>query len=149
KEIGGVGAAIGDPVERRVSAGALAEAYLAAGRAGEALPLARAYLEQRRRFGAHGFGAGAPKLVGGVPPGQTPPPDAEADTVYRQAQERARGLGMRPLEAVSGLQLGRLLLSAGRRTEAVEAFDEAEKRFRAMRLDTWVSRVAAARRSPA
>jgi tetratricopeptide (TPR) repeat protein len=142
-EAGRQAASIGDPVERRVGPGALAEAFLAVGRAADALPLARRYLEERRRLKARGFEAWALKLLGDVLSRQTPAETAEAQACYQQALSIATALGMRPLEGISRLALADLFELSGKRQDAKAELAAAEDSLRALGMSHWADQAAA------
>ena len=121
-----VAESIHDPVVHWLRTGSRAEALLAAGRAAEALPHAIAYREQRRKLGAKGYEAWAVLLVGQVQAGLDA---AAAEAAYGEALALATRLDMAPLRAHCHLDLGRLLLAAGRRDDARVALSTARALF--------------------
>lgn len=136
-EAGARAASINDPVGRRAS-GAAAEAYLAAGRAAEALPLARRYLEQRRELKARGFEAWALRLLGDVARHQSPPQLDEAAECYESARAIADHLGMRPLSALCHLRLGSLHRQLGRRDAAQVSLATARELLVSLDMTFWL-----------
>ena len=103
--------------------GGMAEAYLAAGRAEEALPLAWA----RHLLGAVAANVG-PKVFD------------RSKRELRAALASAESLGMRPLAARCHLTLGDLYLRTGRRQEAASEFSAAAEICRAADMPYWLAR---------
>jgi class 3 adenylate cyclase/tetratricopeptide (TPR) repeat protein len=136
-----VAEAISDPVVHWLRTGSRAEALLAAGRAPEALPLAVAYRDQRRKLGAKGYEAWAALLVGQVQAGVD---GTAAEAAYGEALALATRLDMAPLRAHCHLDLGRLLLAAGRRDEARAALSTARTLFDGLGMLTPVAECARA-----
>jgi class 3 adenylate cyclase/tetratricopeptide (TPR) repeat protein len=129
---------IRDPIGHWVRTGALAEVYLAAGQAADALPLARQYLEQRRAIGARGYEAWAWLLLAEVTSAIDPLALEPATEQYRQAITLADSLGMRPLAAMCRLGLGRLWRGQGGDGEVQSAIRTAAREFGAMRMTSWL-----------
>ena len=138
EEAAGRAASIGDPIGRLAGTGARCEAYLAIGKAEEALPLAHQYLTLRRALKAPGFVAWALKLLGDVLSRQTPPQDAEAEASYTEALAIATQLSMEPLRALALLGLARLHARAGRAELASENHQQANKLLRSVRMTFWL-----------
>ncbi len=136
-EAGARAASINDPVGRRAS-GAVAEAYLATGRAADALPLARRYLEQRRELKARGFEAWALRLLGDVVRHQSPPQPDEAAKCYEAAQAIADNLGMKPLSALCNLRLGSLYRELGRGDASRTSLAAAEELIVSLDMTFWL-----------
>ncbi len=136
-EAGTRAASINDPVGGRAASGAMAEAYLATGRAADALPLARRYVEQRRALKARGFEAWALRLLGDVARQQSPAQLDEAASCYEGAQAIADRLGMRPLSALCRLRLGSLYRQLGRRDASRASLAAARELFVSLDLSVW------------
>jgi class 3 adenylate cyclase/tetratricopeptide (TPR) repeat protein len=134
-------ASIGDPVDRRTGPGALSEAYLASGRVADALPLARSYLDQRRSLKARGFEGWALRLLGDVLAQQDPPAYEEAGACYAEALAIARGLRMRPLEALCHLALGGVHQRLGRSDVAEQEISTATAMLHQLGMALWSDRL--------
>ena len=91
--------AMGDPLGHWLRTGVLAEIHLAAGRAEDALPLARRAVELTRYVKSRGAEAWAMRLLGEAEASQPVPLADDAQATYRHALARALELEMRPLQA--------------------------------------------------
>jgi len=114
-----------DPYGHWLRTGGLAEAFQAAGRAADALPLAERAVDITRFVRARGQEAWALLLLGEVAAAQAPPLVDRAEAAFGEALARAEQAGMRTLEARCRLGLARLHAAAGRgdaaRAEAARA----------------------------
>jgi tetratricopeptide (TPR) repeat protein len=126
-----------------LGSGGLAEAYLAAGRADEAVPRARMFVEMTRMVGARGSQAHALRLLGEATASLDPPDAAEAETALAGALARAGELGMRPLEAHCHLTLGRLYRRTKDAKRAEAELAGASTLFRTLEANGWLRRVDA------
>jgi tetratricopeptide (TPR) repeat protein len=126
-----------------LGSGGLAEAYLAAGRADEALPRARMFVEMTRMVGARGSEALALRLLGEAAACVDPPEVAESETALATALARARDLEMRQLEANCHLTLGRLYRRTNETKRAEEELARAIGLFRALEATGWLHRAEA------
>jgi class 3 adenylate cyclase/tetratricopeptide (TPR) repeat protein len=142
-EGGRLAASIGDPVEGRWRAEALSETYLRAGRAKEALPLARRNVEKRRSLKTHGYEAWALWLLGEVTAAQDPVEAEEAESSYRAALLVAGDLGMRPLVAHCRLGLGTLLGHLDQREHALVELNQARDLFQELDMTACAGRAQA------
>jgi DNA-binding SARP family transcriptional activator len=117
----------------------LGEAYLAAGRAEEALESGRAALEDLARRGeyAGGDAAGALELVAAALAAREPPDFVGAMAHYHDALEHATRLGQRPLAARCHLGLARLHRRRGQSGRAREHLDIALAAFNGMGMTLW------------
>jgi len=126
-----------------LGSGGLAEAFLAAGRADEAVPRARMFVEMTRMVGARGSEALALRLLGEATASVDPPDAAEAEAALTGALARARELGMGHLEANCHLTLARLY----RRTREVKRAEEELARaialFGVLEATGWLHRAEA------
>jgi tetratricopeptide (TPR) repeat protein len=137
-EAGARAASINDPVGGRAASGAMAEAYLATGRAADALPLARRYVEQRRALKARGLEAWALRLLGDVARQQSPPQLDEAAARYEEAQAIADRLGMKPLSALCRLRLGSLYRRLGRSDASRTSLEAARELLVSLHMTFWL-----------
>jgi tetratricopeptide (TPR) repeat protein len=110
----------------------LGEAYWRAGRGEAALAQVGQALELSRARGERGYHAWALRLLGEIHAGRDSADLSKAETCYRDALERAEGLGMRPLAARSHLELGLLYRRTGRRPESRSELAAAVALFRSM-----------------
>ena len=101
----------------------LAEGHLASGRHRDAEEHARRALALARERGAHGVEAWTLRVLGLI---------GSTRELLADALKLATALGMRPLQAHSYLDLGRLHLALGERDEAREALAAAAKLFGAL-----------------
>ncbi len=143
EEAGERAASINDPVGRLAASGAVAEAYLATGRAADALPLARRYVELRRQLEAPGFEGWALRLLGDAAREQSPPALAEAESAYERAKTLADRLGMRPLSALCDLRLGSLYRELGRPDAARRALAAARSLLVSLDMTFWLPELEA------
>jgi tetratricopeptide (TPR) repeat protein len=120
--------------------GGMAEAHLGAGRAEEAAPLARLYVDLTRMVGSPGTTAWALRLLGEVGARCGDPDAGEAEAALDEALALARRLGMAPLEARVLLTRGLLLARHGRGGESRAAVAEAAERFAALGMVHWLER---------
>jgi len=126
-----------------LGSGGLAEAYLAAGRAEEAVPRARMFVEMTRMVGARGSEALALRLLGEATLCVDPPDVTGAETALAAALARAGDLEMRHLEANCHLTLGRLYRRTNETTRAEEELARAISLFRALEATGWLHRAEA------
>jgi len=127
----------GNPLGHWLRTGALAEIYLAGGRAEEALPLARRGLELTRYVNSRGLEGWALRLVGEAEAAQSPLLGEEAQATFGQALDRARELEMRPLQARCHFGLGVLYQRWGRVADAETELRAARDGFRAAAMPYW------------
>jgi class 3 adenylate cyclase/tetratricopeptide (TPR) repeat protein len=120
--------------------GGMAEAYLAAGRAGEALPLAELFLDITGMMNARGPMAWARHLLGAVAANVGPEVFDRSERELGAALVAAESLGMRPLAARCHLTLGDLYLRTGRRQQAASEFSAAAEICRAADMSYWLAR---------
>jgi tetratricopeptide (TPR) repeat protein len=120
--------------------GGMAEAYLAAGRAEEALPLAELFLDITGMVNARGPMAWARHLLGAVAANVGPEAFDRSEHELGAALAAAESLGMRPLAARCHLTLGDLYLRMGRRRQAASEFSAAVEICRAADMPYWLAR---------
>ncbi len=123
--------------------GGMAEAYLAAGRAEEALPLAELFLDITGTMNARGPTAWARHLLGAVAANVGPQVFDRSERELGAALAAAESLGMRPLAARCHLTLGDLYLRMGRREDATVHFSAAEKICEDVDMPYWLNRAKA------
>jgi class 3 adenylate cyclase/tetratricopeptide (TPR) repeat protein len=121
--------------------GGMAEAYLAAGRAEEALPLAQLFVEITRVMGARGPQGWACRLLGEAATQVGPAAFEQAETALGTALGLAEELGMRPLAARCHLARADLQLRKGGREEAIASLSAAAAICRAADMPYWLGRV--------
>ncbi|HSE06525.1 MAG TPA: hypothetical protein VLK35_20425, partial [Methylomirabilota bacterium] len=136
--------AMGDPLGHWLRTGVLAEIHLAAGRAPEALPLARRAVELTRYVHSRGWEAWALRLLGEAEASQPTPLADLAQATYRQALARALELEMRPLQARCHLGLGLLAHRLGQAREAEAEIRTARDLFQAIGMEYWRIRAESA-----
>ncbi len=129
--------AMGDPLGHWLRTGVLAEIHLAAGRAEDALPLARRAVELTRYVKSRGSEAWAMRLLGEAEASQPVPLADDAQATYRHALARALELEMRPLQARCHLGLGTLARRLGHDREAQAEIQIARDMFRAIGMEYW------------
>ena len=117
----------------------MAEAYLAAGRLEEALPLAQLYVQLAKLVTGRGHTAWALRLVADIATHRDPPDVDTALPALTESLGLAHELGMQPLEARGMLTRGRFLERVGKRDEARVVLADAAKRFTALRMPFWAS----------
>jgi tetratricopeptide (TPR) repeat protein len=132
--------AMGDPLGHWLRTGVLAEIHLAAGRAEEALPLARRAVELTRYVKSRGSEAWAMRLLGEAEASQPTPLGDDAQATYRQALARGLELEMPPLQARCHLGLGLLARRLGRDREAQVEIQTAHDMFLAIGMEYWRTR---------
>ena len=115
----------------------LAEAYLDAGRTGEAGELAQRSLAIALRIGERGTHARSLWLLGEIAARAEPSDLAEAARHYREALELAAELGMRPLVAHCHLALGKLHRCMDQRGPAQDHFTTATTMYAEMDMRSW------------
>ena len=120
--------------------GAMAEAYLAAGRADEALPLAELFLDITGMMNARGPMAWARHLLGAVAANVGSKAFDRSERDLGAALAAAEGLGMQPLAARCHLTLGELYLRMGRRQQAAAEYSVAAEIFRWADMPYWLDR---------
>ena len=123
-----------------IRTGGLAETLLCAGRVGEAVPLARQYLEITHSIGARGNEAWATRLLGEVLARQGGKDADEATPVLARAMTLARELEMRPLEARCKLALGRFQRERGAYGDAELSLGSCAETFRDLEMPFWAAR---------
>lgn len=126
-----------------IRSGGLGEALLCAGRAAEALPMARLYLEATRSVGARGNEAWALRLLGEVQAEHGGTRAGEAMSTLGSAVTLARELEMRPLEARCQIALGRVQRGQGAYDAAQASLRTAADLFRGLDMPFWVARAGA------
>ncbi|MBI1733863.1 MAG: AAA family ATPase [Candidatus Rokubacteria bacterium] len=117
----------------------LAEGYLVAGRAGEALDLSLGVLERTQKYAERGYEAYALRTLAEIHTRRFPPAAAEAEAAFRGAARLARELGLKPLLAHCHLGLARLLVALGRSSEAQDALAVATDLYRAHAMTFWLA----------
>jgi len=122
----------------------LSEAYLLAGRLGDAHQRAAQALDLARQYQQRGNQAWALWLLGESTARQASPEGEPAAGHYRQALALAEELGMRPLQAHCHLGLGTLYLKLGRPEQARIELTTAIELYRAMNMTFWLPRAEAA-----
>jgi len=127
--------------------GGMAEAYLATGRADEALPLAELFLEITGMMKARGAQAWAQHLVGDVASRMGPEAFVRSEGALQTALVSAQGLGMRPLAARCHLALGELYRRIGKREEAVAHMGLATEICSEADMPCWLERARQAQAS--
>jgi tetratricopeptide (TPR) repeat protein len=115
----------------------LSEAYLLAGRMGEAVEFALHALEFSRAHKERGNQAYALRLLGEIAARGDSPDVEQAETHHRQALTLAAELGMRPLMAHCHCGLGRLYARTGRPEHADTELSHAIKLFHTMEMMFW------------
>jgi hypothetical protein len=121
---------------------------LLAGRPDEAARAAAEAVRLTRERGEEGDEAWA-LFVAADASAQTGPDDADAASGYAQALDRARALGMRPLQARCHLALARLHKAAGRADETRAAATQAADLYGALGVGFWRERALALAAAPA
>ena len=132
--------AMGDPLGHWLRTGVLAEIHLAAGRAEDALPLARRAVELTRYVKSRGSEAWAMRLLGEAEASQPVPLADDAQATYRHALARALELEMRPLQARCHLGLATLARRIGHDHEAQAEIQIARDTFQALAMPYWSAR---------
>jgi class 3 adenylate cyclase/tetratricopeptide (TPR) repeat protein len=130
--------ALKHPLGHWLRSGGMAEAFLAAGRAEEALPLAEIFLDITGMMHARGPMAWARHLLGAVAAGVGPEGFDRAERESGTALAAAESLGMRPLAARCRLTLGDLYLRMGRRQQAAAEFSAAAQICRSADMPYWL-----------
>ena len=118
------------------------EAYLRAGRPGEAARTADEALGLARERGERGFEAWALRLQAEIAAAATPI-DAAAGNRYREAMALATELEMRPLVAHCHLGLGKLYRRRGDHAKAAEHLTTASAMYRGMDMGFWLEQAEA------
>ena len=117
----------------------MAEAYLAAGRVEEAVPLAQLYVDLTKMVNGRGYMAWALHLQGDVATHRDSPDVGTAEAALDESLALARELGMRPLETRVMLTRGRLLSRMGKVDQARTLIAAAADRFAALDMPAWVA----------
>jgi len=125
----------------------LGEAYLRAGRLGEAEDAARQALVMAREKGERGHEAYALHLLGEVLAQRAPDDPGAAEATLRQASALAEELSMHPLLAHCHVSRARLERRAGRTTSARPLFEAGIAAFRELEMPFWLERAEAEVRS--
>jgi class 3 adenylate cyclase/tetratricopeptide (TPR) repeat protein len=118
--------------------GGMAEAYLAAGRLGEALPLAELFVQIMGMVKAQGAQAWAQHLLGEITARMGPEAFERSQGALQTALAAAESLGMRPLAARSHLALGDLYGRIGQRQQAASELWAAAEICRALDMPYWL-----------
>src|SRR5262245_5454347 len=121
----------------------LAEAYLLAERAEEALNAARRGLDVARTHQQRAIEAAALRVLGDVLSGQAPPAASDAEDAYRDAIGLTDELGLRPETAHCHLGLGTLYRRTGKREQAQEHLTTATTLYREMDMRFWLEQAEA------
>jgi hypothetical protein len=109
----------------------------------EAAAAAHQAHELASRHGEQGYAAGSLRMLGEIHARGDAGEAAAATGHYGDALERARALGMRPLEALCHLGQGILARRAGQGVEAKERLAEAGRLLRQMDMRYWLVQVEA------
>jgi tetratricopeptide (TPR) repeat protein len=109
----------------------------------EAAELADEALRNTRERGEAVLEAWALRLAAEVITRREPSDEARAESLYRDAMDRAEKLGVRPLTARCHLGLGTLHGRRGKTDEARAHLSTAARLFREMQMRLWADRVAA------
>jgi class 3 adenylate cyclase/tetratricopeptide (TPR) repeat protein len=118
--------------------GALAGAYLGAGRLVEAEQTGVRAVEMARAHQEHGFEADALCQLSAVVAGTEPLDAARAEGHFREALAIAEELGMRPVQAHCHLGLGKLYRRLGRAHEARSELNVAIDLYLSMAMTHWL-----------
>ena len=113
------------------------EAALMAGRIEEARDLSAEALELARNFRERGHEAWALRLQAAILAAPDVPDPSASEASYREAIVLANALGMRPLEARSLLELGRVYQRVGR-PDASATMAEAQRRLADLNMQHWL-----------
>jgi tetratricopeptide (TPR) repeat protein len=116
----------------------LSEAYLLAGRLGDAHQRAAQALDLARQYQQRGNQAWALWLLGESTARQASPEVEPAAGHYHQALALAEALGMRPLQAHCHRGLGTLYASQGQQEQARTALSTAIALYRSMDMRFWL-----------
>jgi class 3 adenylate cyclase/tetratricopeptide (TPR) repeat protein len=127
-------------------AGGLGEAYLAAGRLDEALPMTQLYVEITRVVGARGSHAWAQRLAAEAL-AQAGPDKGDAEAAFAAALALAEELGMRPLQARCLLARAAARRRAGDVEGARTDLEAAIARLADLDMPAWRARAEQARRT--
>jgi tetratricopeptide (TPR) repeat protein len=122
----------------------LSEAYLLAGRLGDAHQRAAQALDLARQYQQRGNQAWALWLLGESTARQASLDGEPAVSHYRQALALAEELGMRPLQAHCHRGLGTLYSKGGQREQARAELETAIALYRAMDMTFWLPQAEAA-----
>jgi class 3 adenylate cyclase/tetratricopeptide (TPR) repeat protein len=133
----GLAIARGDLYGHWLRSGGLAEAFLAAGRAADALPLAEQAVDMTRYAFAKGQEGWALLLLGEVAAAQSPPRTERAETALHEALALADTAGMRTLVARCRLGLALVYARAGRAEAAQEERERARALLDALGMRHW------------
>jgi class 3 adenylate cyclase/tetratricopeptide (TPR) repeat protein len=125
-------------VGQAVHVNRLAEAYLAVGRAEQAVEGARLALDLARNYKEPANEAFALRLLGEIASHRDPANVEAAQSHYREALALAEPRGMRPLVAHCHLGLGKLYRRTGKRDEAQEHLATATTMYREMGMHFWL-----------
>jgi DNA-binding SARP family transcriptional activator len=120
--------------------GFLAEAYLAAGRVGEARNAANRALGLAVERDERGWHAWTLRVLGTIAASADPVDVEAAADAYRGAMALAAGLGMRPLVAHCHLGLGRVSRRTGKPHQAREHLAAATTMYREIGMTSWLAR---------
>ena len=123
--------------------GWLSEAYLLAGRMGDASRLAERALSLSRDRKERGYEAWASRLLGEIAGHSDALEPEMAEDHYQQALALAKELGMRPLVAHCHLGLGKLYQGTEKRQQAQEHLTITTTMFREMDMRFWLDKAEA------
>jgi class 3 adenylate cyclase/tetratricopeptide (TPR) repeat protein len=118
----------------------LADAYLLAGRANDAVRLAERALSSSRDRNEPSTEANALRMLGEIAAQAEPPNVAQAEPAFQQALALAEELGMRPLAAHCHLGLGTLYRRLGRDEQSQAELVTAAGMYRAMEMSFWLEK---------
>jgi tetratricopeptide (TPR) repeat protein len=130
-------------VGQTVHVNRLAEAYLAVGRAEQAVERARLALDLARSYKEPANEAFALRLLGEIASHRDPANVEAAQSHYCEALALAIELGMRPLIAHCHLGLGKLYRRTGKREQAQEHLNIATTMYREMGMTYWLEKAKA------
>jgi tetratricopeptide (TPR) repeat protein len=121
----------------------LAEAYLLAGRAGEALERARSAVDLSRKQHERANEAVGLRVLAEIAARSDPLDEKRAEELYASSLALANELGMRPLVAHCHLGIGQLLGRTGGRDLARTHLSAAVASYKEMGLTYWLKRATA------
>jgi hypothetical protein len=131
------------PVGLSYTTADLGEAYLLAGRVGDASSTGRRAIDLSRRHKERGWEARALLLWGMIATDPQSGDVSTADAYYLESMSLAKELGMRPLVAHCHLGLGKLYRHTGKRQEAHEHLTIGTAMYREMDMRFWLQQAEA------